>query len=93
MNKAIWKYQFSAVNTPTKFKMSRDAIIRHVGLQGEHVCLWAEVTPDINGDVAVRTFILIGTGWEDITPKHVYIGTVITPPELGGFVWHIFEVV
>lgn len=84
MNKVIYKYTFSILQTVT-IKMPRGARIVHTGEQSGSVCMWAEV--DTDAATESRVFVVYGTG-QTINPAHNYVGTVF----IGPFVWHIYEV-
>lgn len=60
-----------------------------VAMQGDEVCLWAIVDPNIPHGY-VKLFQVLGTG-HDVDPKtHSHIGTVLAMNGL--LVWHVFEV-
>jgi hypothetical protein len=82
--KTVWKYSIShGLNVPM---MPRGALPLAFAEQGGSLCLWALVEPAMPKQP--RTFMLHGTGHEDIAPNEHYIGTA----QQGPFVWHLFEV-
>jgi hypothetical protein len=50
-------------------------------------CIWALVDP--RAKKIERQFQIVGTGHEEVTDYHHYIGTV----HEGKFVWHLFEII
>jgi len=50
------------------------------------LCLWALVHPTLPREM--RSFMLHGTGHDDVQPNEHFIGTA----QQGPFVWHLFEV-
>lgn len=69
-------------------KMPVTALLWHIGVQNETICLWAQVDTDfMKGE---RTFVVVVTGQEipEFCKSSDYRGTV----QIGFFVWHIYEV-
>jgi hypothetical protein len=58
--------------------------IRHVGVQDDRACLWAQVFT--NSPLVPLRLRIVGTG-HPIDFFGEYVGTVQMPP----FVWHIFR--
>ena len=85
MARRIYKYLLFIKDGPQPVAMPLGAVVRHVGVQFEAVCLWADV--DSSEDEEIRRFVIAGTG-HDLLPDWDYVGTVQMPP----YVWHVFEV-
>jgi hypothetical protein len=85
MTRRMLKYKISSTESmQTDVLMPRAALIRAVGMQGDHqVYAWAEAAA---GDHMFRTFRVIATGG-DVPDFGAYLGTVFDGP----FVWHIYE--
>jgi hypothetical protein len=68
--------------------MPLHAVIRHVGMQGTTLNVWAEVDP--NRPVMKHTFLIYGTGHpiEHDPDEADFIATVMDPR---GLVWHVFD--
>jgi hypothetical protein len=82
----IYKYPL-AQEQHQKVLMPQSAKIIAVQTQGNsHVCVWAIVDPALPKEE--REFEIIGTGEEFQPNTRTHIGTV----QLGGFVWHVFEI-
>jgi hypothetical protein len=87
--KAVWKFHVPLTpNGRFELKMPKGAEILSLQLQGSdpEPFIWALVDPH-NGD-AERLFQIVGTGHEEVTKYHHYIGTY----QEGRFVWHVFEI-
>ena len=80
----ILKYPVPLALLPTTIDIPQGSVIRHVAMQGETPCIWAEV--DEEQQTTERTFRFYGTG-HHVEPGWQWVGTVQQPP----FVWHIFE--
>lgn len=87
----IWKFPLKVADRQT-VKMPLPAMVRSVQAQGDQVCLWAEVAPDLaKCDIEI---IIVGTGHEipDIESGHLrYISTF--QMHSGALVFHAYEVV
>lgn len=82
----IWKYKLRPGSTA--LNLPHGAVVRHVGYQGNDVCLWAEVDPD-NADQR-RIFFAVPTG--GIVPDGAtYISSVQFSEDELVLVFHIFE--
>lgn len=81
----IHKYYLEAKEEPQSIQLSENAKVVHVGEQYGSVTIWVEENP--NEEKTVRTFYVIGTGW-DFGSGLKHCGTVVTNI---GFVWHIYE--
>lgn len=81
--RTVYKYNLEVKDGPQTITMP-DFIICHLAMQGNRLCLWADV--DTESSTRVRTFQVYGTGHE-INGYRKYIGTV----HAGPFVWHVFE--
>jgi hypothetical protein len=87
--KTIHKYPIP-VTDYVEIEMPGNAIIRHVGEQSGHICIWAEVNLDTTHepmygwkDVGISVY---GTG-HNIENHDEYIGTVQMSD---GLVWHVY---
>lgn len=80
----IWKFELK-LNVFQEIEMPNHADIRHVGLQNDTICLWAEVRPE--NQKVMRKFYVVGTGHPIPTQARLYVGSVQQPP----FVWHIYQ--
>ena len=83
---AVWKFTLATALTDNALEMPKDAKVVHVGIQGEHICLWAIV--DTQASVETRVFQIVGTGHEEVFEGMAHVGTV----QQGPWVWHVFEV-
>ena len=68
-----------------KINMPLNALIRHIGLQNEQICIWAEI--DEKNKISKKNFYIVGTGCDIPKEAKYYIGTIQQPP----YVWHIYE--
>lgn len=84
MTVKIYKYPLQLVGRQV-IKISEGHHILAAQLQGENICLWAEVCTD-QPLVEVPIFI-VGTGQEVPFDACGYLATV----QKDGFVWHIYE--
>ena len=84
--KTILKYTLT--NGRNSFSMPKGAVVLSVQEQNNMACLWALV--EMSGEIEIRTFETVGTGWEMDNRDRKYLGTL----QLAGgtFVWHVFEV-
>jgi hypothetical protein len=83
--RCVWKYPLNLVEGATHHYEIPDGIVRHVGEQSRTIMLWIEVDPE--GPLRRRTFQVVGTGFPEIEPGFVYLGTV----PIGPWVWHVYE--
>lgn len=83
--RTIWKFGLQLTDRQT-IEMPRAAEVLTAQMQGNTLCLWAEVV--IGRHPEKREFLIIGTGNPiDPSVEKKYIGTV----QQNGFVWHVFE--
>lgn len=81
----IHKYQLKIDDTLQQLSIPEGGDIVAADIQGDALCLWAQV--DTDEEFEARFFKVIGTG--HVVPEHAeYLFTVHQPP----FVWHIYEV-
>ena len=80
----IWKFELELEIFQT-IKMPNHADVRHIGLQGGGICIWAEVRPE--NPMVDRNFYVVGTGHPIPAEARYYRGTI----QQGAFVWHIYE--
>ena len=83
-NREIWKYPLEH-GTEQHIRMPKGAEVLTVQIQNDHVCMWAEVSPD--EPLEERRFHVIGTGHRMPADAWHYLGTI----QQGPFVWHIYE--
>ena len=83
----VWKFHLD-VTDEQRVSMPRGAAIRHIGMQGESLCLWAEVDP--SADVEPRTIRIYDTGQEITHFRGSYLGTFLMRG--GALVFHAYEV-
>ena len=84
---AIWKFPLRFEHDQ-RIDMPAGATVLHVAMQGELLCVWAQV--DTGAYLEARRFDIFGTGHEIAPPdagKRQYVGTV----HAGVYVWHVFE--
>lgn len=82
----IWKYPLDVADEQ-KIQLPLGADILHVGVQGEAVCLWAQVSP---GRVKqVRTIHIFGTGHDLPDNPGRHIGSFMLHG--GALVFHAYE--
>ena len=79
----IWKYVLELVDVQ-KVQMPRNAKILSVAKQGDIICLWAMVNPEVA--TTGRDIAIVGTGNPCWCSGWDFVGTVVDEP----FVWHIF---
>lgn len=65
--------------------------ILKVGVQGEDICMWAEVDPSIE-KIEARVFFVTGTGHE-IPEFEGCVRQFIDTVFMGDLVWHVYELV
>lgn len=96
----IWKFQLPPDLAPGlhSVAMPEDSVILSIQLQrndpmaeGERITIWAEVDPTQKKKVNRKLFAAwTGTAAHDSLPKNrVYLATV---QDIGGIVWHFYEV-
>lgn len=84
--RAIWKYKLDIGTYQYVFPFG--SIIRYIGEQGGELYVWVEVSPkETNKEIV--SLKVVGTGWDDIGPNDVYIGTA----QISDFVWHVYETI
>ena len=84
--KTIYKYPFPHGMDTAAIEMHRGAVVRRVAMQGDALCIWAEVdSADLK---SVRHFRIVGTGHEIPENGH-YLGSCDDDP----LVWHVIEIV
>ena len=85
-SQVIWKFNLELIDEQ-KVLMPIDPLILTVQMQGDNLCVWALVDPNLSKTNKMRTFYVVGTGHP--VPKNTrYINTV---QEMGGkLIWHIF---
>ena len=84
---SVWKYTVPVADT-FSIETRRGAKILSVAVQGDEVCIWAEVNP--TAPVEERRFRMCGTGHpipEDEDRR--FVGTVLLRG--GSLVFHLFE--
>lgn len=84
MTARMFKYPIAIADIVT-VQMAPDSIVRHVGMQGATLCLWAET--DESAVPQMRQFRVVGTG-HFVPADSRYLGTGFDGP----FVWHVYEV-
>lgn len=77
----VWKYPLEIVGRQT-IHIPAVSEIRHIGLQGDQVCLWIEVDPEVQ--TYPLDVFMFGTGEEFLYPDSLvnplkFIGTVVLP--------------
>lgn len=82
--KRIFKYPIQITDRET-IEMPGGAKILSAQVQGNTICLWAEVDTEMVPQP--RTIAVYGTGNPMPEDPGLFIGTVQTPP----FVWHVYE--
>lgn len=85
MTSVIYKYVIKHKQEDT-LQIFKHAKFLSVHMQNKQICAWFIVDPSEHTEL--RTFSVIGTGWEEDFNIKQYIGTVHDVP----YVWHIFEV-
>lgn len=84
VTRVVWKYALD----PGRTTLSMPVLARplHAAFQGDVLCLWALVFPEVSP--MDRTFIVAGTGHRIDSDKRLdHIATV----HHEGLVWHVFE--
>lgn len=87
MAEEIWKFPLRITDSQI-IAMPPEAVLLHLGMQGDTPTLWARVNPAYKPQG--RTFFMAATGEElpgNVARDGRYIGTVQTGP----FVWHYFD--
>jgi len=85
---SIWKF---ILDRPSNFfgeftvKMPTGSKPLSAGLQGDTLCIWAEVNTD--AEMIDKQFIIIGTGKELTGEEGSFIDTIFQGP----FVWHVYQ--
>lgn len=80
----IYKYPLQITDVQ-RVLMPSGAKILCAQVQGDQVCLWAEV--DTEKETEPRIIMIVGTGDPWRSDYYTYIGTV----QLQGYVWHVYE--
>lgn len=84
---SVWKYTAPTSDTFT-IDTRRGAKILSVAVQGNALCVWAEVDPEAPAEA--RRFRLCGTGHPiPADEPRQFVGTVMT--HSGALVFHLFE--
>ena len=89
--RTIYKYKLDVVERQT-IDMPETAKILKVAVQGDDICLWAQV--NTNYLKGKRSFAVVGTGSEisDSIRSHKYIDSVQMMKGVFEFVWHVYEI-
>ena len=85
--RTIYKYALE-ITDRQEIKLPHGAKILHVGMQGETLCLWAQVRAE--NSLAGRVIWVFGTGNpmdEGAALTATYLGTVMDRM----FVWHVYD--
>lgn len=89
----IWKYELD-IGEVLPVEMPRGAKVRYVGMQGDQLCVWAQV--DSDQPLVKRVFAVHGTGHtirptarENGTELPTYLGTFMMYG--GELVFHVFD--
>src|SRR5690606_8850044 len=72
---------------PNSVETHKDAEFLHVAVQRNVICVWVKV--DTSKPKTLRSFGVVGTGFELDSTYSKYIGTVFY--NNGQFVWHVFD--
>lgn len=85
----IYRYSL-VIGQTTALDMPAGAQALSVAIKPGHddVSLWALVTRGGFLQTELRSFSVVGTGWDFDPAGHEFVGTALQ----GGFVWHVFEV-
>ena len=86
MARSIWKFPIK-IDDHQVIPVPNGAKIRSVAVQGETVCLWAEVDP--NEPIFGRDIFVYGTGHPMPDDPGTFIGSVMLHG--GALVFHIYE--
>ncbi len=86
MPKTIHKYTLDPTEDPCTVSMPSGAKVLSVGVQSEHIRVWAEVDP--SEGCSLRQFSIVGTGHAVKTTGR-FIGTVMLYG--GSLVLHVYE--
>ena len=84
-NRAVWRYQVG-LDGPQEISLTGDPVAFGALGYSKGIEFWAE--HDSTRPLAVRTFMVVGTG-HPIPGGAVYVGTA--PRTREGLVWHLFE--
>ena len=86
--KTIWKFKLE-IRLHQTLSMPKDARVLKIDVQGDSICIWAEVDP--HATKSTRQFIMVGTGQmiPDFGNRMMYLETI----QQNLLVWHIYEVV
>lgn len=82
----IYKYKLK-VEIIQRIMMPANARILSIQVQGDEICLWAEVYVDRDNQLEEHTLIMRATGQPVAKGSEVYRATV----QLNSYVWHIYE--
>lgn len=90
--KTIHEFVLNSVAEVLIKRMPIGAKILCLHMQGQELCLWAEV--EDGAQFENRMFLVLGTGmrFHPDSPKTEYIGTAHQIDFEGHFVWHVYEV-
>lgn len=80
----VYKYVLLLQAEPQTHRMPVGARVLHVHEQSGKVCVWCLV--DTEAKMDLRTFRIVGTGWDVPPDAGPYCGTA----HVGGLVWHVF---
>ena len=81
--KTVYKYPLDEKSDIRSASIPRNSKIVHAGMQGDGLCIWAEVDTE-EKILNKRYFSVFGTGSE-IKGNH------ITTFMMGPYVWHLYE--
>lgn len=83
MSRVIYKFKLDLMDLQL-VSMSRGANVLCAQMQGDDICMWAEVDTDTKK--CIRKVFVIGTGHPVPNLETQYIGTV----QHNNYVWHIY---
>ena len=86
--KTVWKYELDIVDEPQNRPMPHGASLLAVAVQGDRLCVWAEVNPRYK--LQDRWFVVEGTG-HPLRNAADYVGSALMAG--GALVWHVYELV
>jgi hypothetical protein len=81
--KTVYKYPLLDKTDIRSASIPRNAKVVHAGMQGDDLCIWAEIDTD-EKILHKRYFSVFGTGME-VRGHHV------TTFMMGPYVWHLYE--
>ena len=81
--KRIYKYKLPLTDQ-IRIDLPLLTAFRHLEMQGDSLCMWAEVDPE--SPPKERTFYIVGTG-HVVPSESTFLGTALCPP----FVWHLYQ--